>query len=197
MKRGSQIGLAVSALLLMAAGVTNLCSAVAHEATAKPASGGSTGHVPTPMSPAAESQEARQQRQNRYAALPPRFHRLKDDDREAGDFAVFRTRIPELVPAVYSPVSKAPGVRSNDGPRVTLIAENAPTRVVFEQLFQQAKVPYSIDPGVSGRLTLHITATPFKKAFHQVLYHAIPMVFFRQINGVYVIQSVSDVASTD
>jgi hypothetical protein len=68
---------------------------------------------------------------------------------------------------------------------------------VFEQLFRQAKVPYTIDPGVRGRLTLHITATPFKKAFHQALYRAVPTVFFRQINGVYVIQSGSAVATTD
>jgi hypothetical protein len=153
------------------------------------------------MNPAWGAPEQLQQQwrqwQKRYAALPPRFHSLKDDDKEVGDYAIFRSQMPSLVPAVYAPASKSPGVQSNDGPKVTLIADNAPTQVVFEQLFRQAKVPYSIDPAVNGRLTVHITAIPFKKAFHQVLYRALPTVFFRQINGVYVIQRGSDVASTD
>jgi len=209
MKRGSQMGLAISALLLMAAGVTNLCSAVAHEEAAKPAGGGSSVNTPPSLRSSAEEREARQQLlqwqkwrkqwqiQSRYEAHLPRYGRLQEDGRESGDFAVFRNRGPELVPAIYAPVPKVLDVRSNEGPRVTVVAENTPTHIVFEQLFQQAKVPYSIDPGVSGRMTLHITATPFKKAFHQVLCRAAPAVFFRQANGVYVIQRGGDVASAD
>jgi type II secretory pathway component HofQ len=72
-------------------------------------------------------------------------------------------------------------------PRVSLSADNAPIVQVLQQAFEQAGVPYAIDPRVGGRVTYHGTKVPLHRALHQILYRTTPGLHFRVRDGRYVV----------
>jgi hypothetical protein len=178
MKRGSETGLAVSVALLLAAGVTNMCSAVARDETAR--------WEMTPQGkyiPIASFHGGWTMADEFGVRMHRRIKMGEDDDR--GDFSLFHKRLPGLARATYVPSDF--DVRRDAGPRISVSAEDAPTADVLRHLFAQAGVPSVIDSGVSGRITYRGAGIPFHEALREIVYRATPPLYFQVRDGVYVV----------
>jgi hypothetical protein len=178
MKRGSQIGLTGSAIMLMAAGVTNMCSAVAREEpvrSTEPPVGRAVPAVINGMW------------MREYRDFMPRFPRRMERG-DGGDFSWSRDTMPRFVQAASAVLPSSVHSHRTVGPRITLTANDAPVVEVLKQLFTQAQVPYAIDPHVSGRITYHGAGIPFRQALHQAVNQAAPALSFHISDGIYVIE---------
>jgi type II secretory pathway component GspD/PulD (secretin) len=73
-------------------------------------------------------------------------------------------------------------------PPITLDLRDAPVRQALEQLFNNAKVDFSIANEVQGFVTLKITDQPFENALRLILRSSsIPLTFVRE-SGVYIVK---------
>ena len=73
-------------------------------------------------------------------------------------------------------------------PPITLDLRDAPVRQALEQLFNNAKVDFSIANEVQGFVTLKITDQPFENALRLILRSSsIPLTFVRE-TGVYIVK---------
>jgi hypothetical protein len=73
-------------------------------------------------------------------------------------------------------------------PPITLDLRDAPVRQALEQLFNNAKVDFSIANEVQGFVTLKITDQPFENALRLILRSSsIPLTFVRE-GGVYIVK---------
>ncbi len=87
-----------------------------------------------------------------------------------------------------TPPSNPPAPSSNAAPTVTLDVRDAPLRQVLIQLFQEAKLDYSIAPGVQGFVTLKVTEQPFETVLKLVLRSASTPLTYTRSSGVYEIK---------
>jgi type II secretory pathway component GspD/PulD (secretin) len=71
---------------------------------------------------------------------------------------------------------------------VTLDVRNAPLRDVLAQLFQQAKVDFSIDSGVTGLVTLHLSDQPLDTALRLVLRSSRDPLTYTHDGGIYIVK---------
>src|SRR5678815_3689996 len=73
-------------------------------------------------------------------------------------------------------------------PPITLDLRDAPIRQALEQVFNSAKVDYSIDNAVAGYVTLKITEQPFENALKLIMRSAsIPLTYTKE-SGVYIVK---------
>lgn len=71
---------------------------------------------------------------------------------------------------------------------VTLDVKDAPIRDVLTELFREVKVDYSIDPGVSGFVTLHLTDQPLDSALRLVLRASGEPLNYSHDGGIYIVK---------
>ena len=92
-----------------------------------------------------------------------------------------------LIPtAAHAQQPPAAGVKQL--PPITLDLRDAPVRQALEQLFNNAKVDFSIANEVQGFVTLKITDQPFENALRLILRSSsIPLTFVNE-NGVYIVK---------
>ncbi len=83
----------------------------------------------------------------------------------------------------------APGVaRAQEPPPVTVELRDAQIKSALEQIFNSANVQYTIDPLVSGFVTLKIRDQPFENALKLIMRTAtIPLTYTKE-NGVYIVK---------
>ncbi|HVK05810.1 MAG TPA: hypothetical protein VM490_20230, partial [Armatimonadaceae bacterium] len=73
-------------------------------------------------------------------------------------------------------------------PPVTLDLRDAPIRSALEQLFNSAKVDFSMDNNVQGFVTLKVTEVPFETALKLIMRSAtIPLTYTRE-NNIYIVR---------
>ena len=79
-------------------------------------------------------------------------------------------------------------------PTVTLDLRDAPIRAALEQIFNSAKLDYSIAPTVQGYVNLKITDQPFDNALKLILRSSTTPLTYSVTNGVCIVQprTVSD-----
>jgi hypothetical protein len=73
-------------------------------------------------------------------------------------------------------------------PPISLDVRDAPLRQVLEQIFQTAKVDYSIDNAVAGYVTLRVTDQSFDNALRLVLRSATVPLSYSVDSGVYIVK---------
>ncbi len=80
-------------------------------------------------------------------------------------------------------------VRAQDAlPPITLDLRDAPVRQALEQLFNSAKVQFSIDNQVAGFVTLRIVDQPFENALKLIIRSAaVPLTYVKE-SGVYIVK---------
>jgi type II secretory pathway component GspD/PulD (secretin) len=93
-----------------------------------------------------------------------------------------------LLFAAFSYPVLAQTVQERAAPPVTLDLRDAPIRDALEQIFKNAKVDYSIDPGVAGFVTLKITEQPFENALRLILRSAQTPLIYTKESGVYIVK---------
>jgi len=98
-----------------------------------------------------------------------------------------------LVPLAAQAQTTTPGPTSDSAaksglPPVTLDVKDAPLRQVLEQLFNTAKVDYSIDNSVTGYVTLRVTEQPFDNALRLVLRSSQEPLAYTVETGVYIVK---------
>jgi type II secretory pathway component GspD/PulD (secretin) len=98
-----------------------------------------------------------------------------------------------LVPLAAYAQTTSPGSTSSPAaksslPPVTLDVKDAPLRQVLEQLFNTAKVDYSIDNSVTGYVTLRVTEQPFDNALRLVLRSSPVPLSYTVDSGVYIVK---------
>lgn len=88
---------------------------------------------------------------------------------------------PQETPAVVKPA--VPTL-----PDISLDLRDAPLRQALEQVFQAAKVDFSIDPSVSGFVTLKLTDQPFESALRLVMRGATTPLSYTREGNVYIVK---------
>ena len=84
--------------------------------------------------------------------------------------------------------AQAPPANVKTLPPITLDLRDAPVRQALEQLFNNAKVDFSIANEVQGFVTLKITDQPFENALRLILRSSsIPLTFVNE-GGVYIVK---------
>ncbi len=73
-------------------------------------------------------------------------------------------------------------------PNVTLNMRDVPLRTALEQIFQAAKVDYSIAPDVTGSVNLKVTDVPFESALKLMLRSANPPATYSREGGLYLVK---------
>ncbi|MBC8139200.1 MAG: hypothetical protein H8F28_25280, partial [Fibrella sp.] len=73
-------------------------------------------------------------------------------------------------------------------PNVTVDARDAPLRDVLEKVFRAAKVDFSIDPTVVGRVTLTMKEIPFEDALKLILRSSSTKFTYTSERGVYLVK---------
>lgn len=81
-------------------------------------------------------------------------------------------------------------------PRLHVDYANTPTRDALVSLFRRASLPYSIDPGVQGRVSLQMDDAPVGLILKQMQSHSSPPFICRVEQGRYVVRPVSSNALT-
>ena len=84
---------------------------------------------------------------------------------------------------VSSPASVAQGAAG--GKNVTINLQNAPVQTVLRSLFKSAGKNFTIDPNVTGFVTVDVTQVPFDTALQAVLAGTSPPLDAPQENGIY------------
>ena len=87
-------------------------------------------------------------------------------------------------PPPNPPASPGPAAPNS----VTLDVRDAPLRQVLIQLFQEAKLDYSIAPGVQGFVTLKVTDQPLESVLKLIFRSASAPLTYTVTNGVYEIK---------
>jgi type II secretory pathway component GspD/PulD (secretin) len=71
---------------------------------------------------------------------------------------------------------------------VTIQVVEAPVKIVLDQLFKSAGLNYTIDPQVTGNVTVNLTNIPFNSALHVILQASDPPLTFSVSDNVYSIK---------
>ena len=81
----------------------------------------------------------------------------------------------------------APAARAQDvsGKPVTINLQNAPVQTVLRSLFKSAGKNFTIDPTVTGSVTVDVTQVPFDTALSAVLAGTNPPLEAPIVNGIY------------
>jgi type II secretory pathway component GspD/PulD (secretin) len=94
-------------------------------------------------------------------------------------------------PQAAAPTTTAPKppVAAAALPPVSLDLRDVPVRTALQELFQNAHVQYTIDPRVSGYVTLKIADQPFDNALRLLMrVSGVPLRYTVQEGGVYVVE---------
>ncbi|MCW3094709.1 MAG: antirepressor regulating drug resistance protein [Chthonomonadaceae bacterium] len=87
---------------------------------------------------------------------------------------------PILAHAQERPQQNAPAMR-----RISLELQDADIRVALQQIFNAAKVSYTVDPSVKGTVTASFSEIPLQTVLEMLLKYAPAPLTYRLENGVY------------
>lgn len=108
--------------------------------------------------------------------------------RENGVYKITAGKLPtEAGQAIATPGENTPEPNTPLLP-ITLELRDTPIRDALTQMFNTAKVSYSIDPAVSGFVSIKVTELPFEDALRLVLRSAtLPLTYTRE-SGVFLVK---------
>ena len=79
---------------------------------------------------------------------------------------------------------------------ITIQVVEAPVKVVLDELFKSVGLNYTIDPAVTGDVTVNLTNIPFNSALHVILQAANPPLTFTVSDDVYSIKPKATTLTT-